>query len=77
MEKLGWLAESQTGLLHSISDGQYTANPEAEDFDLQELLVEIMDRWEECGSDDDSEAETVEAPTPHPVSCWLPSLSGR
>eukprot|EP00913_Durusdinium_trenchii_P024844 g23319.t1 len=80
MEKLGWMAESQTGLLHSISEGEYTANPAAEGFNVEEILEEIAELWD-CEEESEPEAPscgyaftTVAAPT---VSCWPPMLYQR
>lgn len=70
MEKLGWMAESQTGILHSISEGEYTANPEAENFDVEDVLEEIAERWEGCSEESDTEV-------PQSLSCWPPMMGVR
>ncbi|CAJ1455030.1 unnamed protein product [Effrenium voratum] len=73
MEKLGWIAESQTGFLGTISEGEYTANPAAEDFDLEELLEQIEDARGE--SEEELELELPHAPSVPMVGCW-PGIPG-
>lgn len=41
VEKLAWMADDRTGILQSLSNGEYSPNPLAEDFDLEAILQDI------------------------------------
>ncbi|CAE7804519.1 unnamed protein product [Symbiodinium microadriaticum] len=58
METIGWMAESRTGILNSISSGEYRQNRSADDFDLEDVLEQI--------DDERPEQEVEDEPT---VSC--------
>jgi len=51
VETLACMADERTGILQSITRGEYSPNPEAEDFSLQTILQEIDVRWDACESD--------------------------
>ncbi|OLQ12253.1 hypothetical protein AK812_SmicGene3836 [Symbiodinium microadriaticum] len=51
VETLACMADEKTGILQSITRGEYSPNPEAEDFSLQAILQEIDVRWDACESD--------------------------
>ncbi|CAE7943222.1 unnamed protein product, partial [Symbiodinium necroappetens] len=53
METIGWMAESRTGILNSISSGEYRQNRSADDFDLEDVLEQIDDERPEQEVEDE------------------------
>merc|ERR1712032_374276 len=50
LEKLGAAAEKNTGLVQSVTGGEYQPNPSADGFDLEKLMKKINDDKCEFGS---------------------------
>mmetsp|Transcript_70910 Transcript_70910/g.125305 ORF Transcript_70910/g.125305 Transcript_70910/m.125305 type:complete len:247 (-) Transcript_70910:183-923(-) len=70
VERIGWLADSHTGILRSISKGQYTPNPLADNFSMDDVLQEIdAARGEdsEDGSDGDETPTSPGSPATYPT----------
>lgn len=67
VEQLAWMADDHTGIMQSLSHGEYSPNPLAEEFDLQVILQDI-DLARDWDTDSESEDLTVEVAVIPPSS---------
>ncbi|CAE7253448.1 unnamed protein product, partial [Symbiodinium pilosum] len=61
VETIAAMANERTGILQSITRGEYSPNPESEDFNLQAILQEIDVRWDACDGEYGEEEDIIDA----------------
>eukprot|EP00933_Yihiella_yeosuensis_P034491 TRINITY_DN2797_c0_g1_i1.p1 TRINITY_DN2797_c0_g1~~TRINITY_DN2797_c0_g1_i1.p1 ORF type:complete len:287 (+),score=44.13 TRINITY_DN2797_c0_g1_i1:62-922(+) len=52
MEKFAWAADDTTGLLQSVTNGEYQPNPKAADFSVEAIIDEMDNARDSCSDDE-------------------------